>query len=105
MNIMPMSYYPMPSDENSQKKVLQESKTEAGAKLQSINDSKMDDSQKMAASDNIQQKISQINQEIRHEDTKKAEKDKRIKETQQQNQVENKELEKQTRKSNFDIKA
>lgn len=104
MNIMPMSYYPMSSDENSQKKVLRESKSEAGAKLQSINDSKMGDSQKMAASDNVQQKISQINQDIRHEDTKKAEKDKRIEKNQQQKQVENKELEKQTLKSKLDIK-
>jgi hypothetical protein len=64
MNILPMSYYPMPSDDKSQIVALREAKTELQSKAQDVAQSGAGEQEKKRQLTSIDEKTEQLNAEI-----------------------------------------
>ncbi len=103
MNIMPISYYPMPSDENSQIDVLEESKADISRQSQDVAQSNLNDSQKTQLSDKLEQKEGNINDDIRQKEVKEDYNKKLQEKNEVQQSVKESEIEKQGNKTKLDI--
>jgi hypothetical protein len=66
MNMMPISSYPMTSDDKSQIQVLGERKSELNQQAQEITESPMSESEKQRALNDIGEKTDSANREIMH---------------------------------------
>lgn len=66
MNLIPISSYPMPSDDKSQMQVLRENKSELNAQAQAVEQSSMHSDEKAHALQEIQEKTDTLNREISH---------------------------------------
>lgn len=108
MNIMPMSDYPAPSDENSQIQVLSEEKNEVSGQIHRINSSRLDENDKERLTDSLKSRENGINTDIRAQKDKKAYKNSLEKKRLEQSQLKKQELEKQDtsgKKSRLDVRA
>lgn len=104
MIILPIDYYPMPSDPNSQKQVLNEEKSRLNEERQAVNDSRLPNSRKESINNEIDGKTDNIKNLIKNQDEKKTRKEKTDKLNLQKKQENNKALEKQTADSNTKYK-
>lgn len=66
MNLMPISSYPMPSDDKSQLQVLRENRSELNEQAQAVEQSGMHGDEKAHALHEIQEKTDAVNREISH---------------------------------------
>lgn len=111
MNIMPMSYYPMPSDANSQINVLEESKSDVNNQMQDVTQSNLSETQKTAMTDNLQSKNDQIGNDIKHKEVEINYNNKQQAATTQKQRVEKSEINQQiintgeNSRSGFDKRA
>jgi hypothetical protein len=64
MVLMPVSFYPMPSDDNSQAQVLQERKSELNNQAQTVEQSNLNGREKQTAVGEINDEISRTNHDI-----------------------------------------
>ena len=82
MNMMPISSYPMTSDDKSQIQVLGKRKSELNQQAQDITESHMSESEKQRALNDIGEKTDAANREIAHKQvsltTKKKEDNARV---------------------------
>lgn len=96
MNIMPIDYYPMSADPNSQKQQLGEEKSRLNQEKQAVNESSsLTKTQKESINHGIESKTDNIKKLIHREDEKKAEQVKRDRSLLQRKRENDAEIEKQ----------
>jgi preprotein translocase subunit SecD len=95
----------MPSDENSQITVLEESKAETGQQLQNVTDSGLNQASKSQLTDSLLSKTDNINSDIKQKEVQKQQKDARLETQRQKQSVSAEEIEKQTADTGAAAKA
>lgn len=102
---IPISYYPMPSDDKSQAQALQEQKSELRDKGQVIEQSDMSEEEKNCKLSENEEQTSEVNKEIRDKLTSSDIKKHLDNEKATQTQIEKNEAKKETDRRKLDMLA